>query len=84
VGRPGRGEGAHGGRVVAEPHPLEPAQELVVDDDDLLLVLPGQVENRRFGRLSGLRARAKALYKTDLLWETQRALGRPRARTVMS
>ena len=33
--------------------------------------------NRRFWRLSAQRARTKALYKTDLLWETLRALNRP-------
>jgi hypothetical protein len=39
---------------------------------------PGAV----LGRLSALRAHAKAPYKMDLLWGTQRALDRPgRART---
>jgi hypothetical protein len=38
--------------------------------------------NRRFWRLSALRAHTKAPYKTDLLWKTPRALKRPgRART---
>jgi hypothetical protein len=37
------------------------------------------------GLLSALRAHAKAPYKTDLLWETRRALNRPgRARTDSS
>jgi hypothetical protein len=41
-----------------------------------------QAGNRRFGILSALRTQTKAPYKTDLLWETPRALNRPgRART---
>ena len=52
----------------------------------LTATLTVRAGNRRFARLSALRAlRAppKAPYKTDLLWETLRALNRPeRARTV--
>jgi hypothetical protein len=36
--------------------------------------LPG---NRRFRLLSALRAHTKAPYKSNLLWETRRALDRP-------
>jgi hypothetical protein len=35
--------------------------------------------NRRFGRLSALRAHTNAPSKNDVLWETPRALHRPRA-----
>ena len=39
---------------------------------------------RGFGLLSALRTHTTAPYKTDLLWETLRALNRPgRARTVL-
>jgi hypothetical protein len=41
---------------------------------------PGR--NPPFGLLSALRAHTEAPYRTDLLWETRRALNRPgRART---
>jgi hypothetical protein len=44
---------------------------------------PARAGNRRFGLLSAHRARRKAPYKTDLLWETRRAGGRPgRAQTA--
>jgi hypothetical protein len=41
------------------------------------LRVPARAGNRRFRRLSARRARAKAPYKTDLLWEIRRALNRP-------
>ena len=38
---------------------------------------PAGPEHRRFWPLSALRAHKKPPYKTDLLWETERALNRP-------
>jgi hypothetical protein len=45
---------------------------------DLPEPLPGGARTRRVGRLSAPRAHTKALYKTDVLWETLRPLKRPR------
>jgi hypothetical protein len=54
-------------------------------DEALRAELPRAGSRRGVGLLSALHAHAKAPYKTDLLWETRRALNRPgRARTDSS